>query len=343
MEEDGLTLHFLFQKNEETEDAWSRFPPIADAAFNYINEHFGPYPYKQYSFIQGGDGGMEYPMATLVTGHRSLGSLVGTGIHELLHSWYQGLMGTNEALYPWMDEGFTNWAEAETLNDLRRRGIFSGSAQVNPHLETIQGYRNFMSSGKNEALSIPADHFSTSYAYWLSAYTGGETFLEQIKYIIGKKAVDKGMLDYYWTWRFKHPNPNDFIRVMERASGIELDWFKDYFIYSTHTIDYGIKSVENKDGKSVVNLQRIGKFPMPLDVEVTYADGSKEMFNIPLVIMRGNKPQESLKVKYTVAEDWAWVNQNYELRTNGTVSKVEIDPSGSLADMDLSNNTWEKK
>jgi hypothetical protein len=341
--EDGLTLHFLYQKNEETEDAWSRFPPIADAAFNYINEHFGPYPYKQYSFIQGGDGGMEYPMATLVTGHRSLGSLVGTGIHELLHSWYQGLMGTNEALYPWMDEGFTNWAEAETLNDLRRRGIFSGSAQVNPHLETIQGYRNFMSSGKNEALSIPADHFSTSYAYWLSAYTAGETFLEQIKYIIGKKAVDQGMLDYYWTWRFKHPNPNDFIRVMERASGLELDWFKDYFVYSTHTIDYGIRSVDNKNGKSVVNLQRIGKFPMPLDVEVTYTDGSKEMFNIPLVIMRGNKPQENQKVKYTVANDWAWVNQNYELQTNGTVTKVEIDPSGSLADMDLSNNTWEKK
>ncbi|MCB0662563.1 MAG: M1 family metallopeptidase, partial [Saprospiraceae bacterium] len=278
---DGLTIHFFYQKNENTEDSWSRFPPIADAAFDYINQHFGPYPYKQYSFIQGGDGGMEYPMATLLTGHRSLGSLVGTGIHELMHSWYQGLMGTNEALYAWMDEGFTNWTEGETLNELKRKGIMPGTPVENPHLQTIKGYRNFMMSGKNEALSIHADHFSTSYAYWLTAYTGGETFLEQLRYIMGEEAHAKGMLDYYWTWRFKHPNSNDFIRVMEKASGLELDWFKEYFIYTTHTIDYGVKSVEASGNSTKITLEKIGKFPMPLDVLVTYENGTSEMFNIP--------------------------------------------------------------
>lgn len=341
--DDGLTLHFLFQKNEQTEDAWSRLPPIADAAFHYINEHFGPYPYKQYSFIQGGDGGMEYPMATLLTGHRSLGSLVGTGIHEMMHSWYQGLMGTNEALYPWMDEGFTNWTEGETLNELKRKGIMPGEAVENPHLQSIKGYRNFMNSGKNEALSIHADHFSTSYAYWLSAYTAGETFLEQLRYIIGNEAHAKGMLDYYWTWRFKHPNPNDFIRIMEKASDIELDWFKEYFIYTTHTIDYGVKEVEEGKKETIITLEKIGKFPMPLDVLVTYENGTSEMFNIPLVIMRGNKPQQDKTVQYTVAEDWPWVNATYELKAGKGVSKVVIDPSGSMADMILENNSWSKK
>lgn len=341
--DDGLTLHFLFQKNEQTEDAWSRLPPIADAAFDYVNEHFGPYPYKQYSFIQGGDGGMEYPMATLLTGHRSLGSLVGTGIHEMMHSWYQGLMGTNEALYPWMDEGFTNWTEGETLNELKRKGIMPGEAVENPHLQSIKGYRNFMNSGKNEALSIHADHFSTSYAYWLSAYTAGETFLEQLRYIIGNEAHAKGMLDYYWTWRFKHPNPNDFIRIMEKASDIELDWFKEYFIYTTHTIDYGVKAVEEGKKETIITLEKIGKFPMPLDVLVTYENGTSEMFNIPLVIMRGNKPQQDKTVQYTVAEDWPWVNATYELKAGKGVSKVVIDPSGSMADMILENNSWSKK
>ena len=78
--------------------------------FKYADEHFGKYPYPHYSIIQGGDGGMEYPMATLITGHRTLKSLVGVSVHEAMHSWYQGLLASNEALFAWMDEGFTCYA-----------------------------------------------------------------------------------------------------------------------------------------------------------------------------------------------------------------------------------------
>ena len=89
-------------------------------AYPYMAKTFGPYPYKNYSFIQGGDGGMEYPMATL-----NKSASIGTAIHEWMHSWYQGMLGTNEFLYPWMDEGFTNYACERIIEFLEANKVFS--------------------------------------------------------------------------------------------------------------------------------------------------------------------------------------------------------------------------
>ena len=116
---DGLTLHFFYQENEKTKENWEALPKVMDKAFDFINEHFGQYPYSSYAFIQGGDGGMEYPMATLITGERKMSSLIGVSIHELMHAWYYGVLGNNESLYPWMDEGFTEYATSEVENHFK--------------------------------------------------------------------------------------------------------------------------------------------------------------------------------------------------------------------------------
>ncbi|MEL6277012.1 MAG: M1 family metallopeptidase, partial [Bacteroidota bacterium] len=210
--EDGTTMHFFYQENENTKDNWEALPKIMDAAFAYINKHYGPYPYEQYSFIQGGDGGMEYPMATLITGERSLNGLVGVSVHELMHTWYQMLMGTNEALYAWMDEGFTSWASREVTNHLREKKLIPGDAVDNPHLGTYLSLIGFRESGLQEPLSTHADHFNTNAAYGVAAYVKGAVWLEQLRYIIGEEAFQKTLLQYYDTWRFKHPTPNDFVR-----------------------------------------------------------------------------------------------------------------------------------
>ena len=106
--EDSTAMHFVWQKGKGYDEAWEKLPAIMSRARSIMNEHFGVYPYKSYSFIQGGDGGMEYPLATLITGNRGLNSLVGVAVHEQLHSWYQMVLGSNESLYAWMDEGFTS-------------------------------------------------------------------------------------------------------------------------------------------------------------------------------------------------------------------------------------------
>jgi len=342
---DGTVLHFFYQKNGNTEEAWGRLPAIMDKAFDFINANYGKYPYKQYSFIQGGDGGMEYPMATLITGERSLPSLVGVSVHELMHSWYQMALGTNESLYAWMDEGFTSWASDEVMNYLRGENLIPGRKIENPHASDYQGYANFVRSGFEEPLITHADHFVTNTAYGVAAYVKGAVFLSQLEYIIGQKAFRAGMLRYFDTWKFKHPNSNDFIRVMEKQSGLELDWYREYWVNTVHTIDYGIKSVEEAQkpaGKTVVTLEKNGIMPMPLDVLVLYADGRKELFNIPLRIMRGHKQQEDPEMPFKVLEDWPWVNPTYQFTLDAAPSEILdiiIDPDGRMADVNPDDNS----
>jgi len=348
--EDGMVMHFYYQKNEQTEENWARLPEIMDRAFAFINEHYGPYPYDQYSFVQGGDGGMEYPMATLITGERSLPSLVGVSVHELMHSWYQMMMGTNESLYAWMDEGFTSYASSEVMNFLRAEGLLPGNEVEYPHAGSVRGYVNFSQSGLEEPLSMHSDHFNTNTAYSRAAYTKGAAFLSQVEYIIGKEHFDRGMLDYYYTWRYKHPNVNDFIRVMEKQSGLELDWFKEYFVYTTRTIDYSINEVTAAgDDKAQVSMRKLGLMPMPLDLLVTYTDGSSQLFHIPLRIMRGHKEKETSRygeVEYNVLEDWPWTHPLYEFTIDAPLSEIQqisIDPTGRLADSDAENNIFTNK
>ncbi len=106
--QDGVTLNIVYKRVDSLEKNWQTVADAAVTVLPYMEKRFGKYPYPQYSFIQGGDGGMEYPMATLIKGPS-----LGTVFHEWMHSWYQMMMGTNESLYPWMDEGFTTYAEGE--------------------------------------------------------------------------------------------------------------------------------------------------------------------------------------------------------------------------------------
>ena len=339
---DGIDMHFYYQPGEDTEN-WAMLPDIMDKAFTYINNNFGQYPYSKYSFIQGGDGGMEYPMATLITGHRTLGSLVGVSVHELMHSWFQSTLGFNESLYPWMDEGFTSYATNEVMNHLAEIGALKGAeVQENPHAGYYTGYQNFAKSGAEEALSTHADHYVTNQAYSVGSYVKGCVFLNQIKYILGEEDFQKGMLKFYDTWKFKHPNPNDFIRVMEKQSGLELDWYKEYMVYTTKTVDYKVKKFQTSKRKTtIIELEKIGMMPMPLDVVITTRKGQKYVYNIPLRIMRGNKPQEDMDAKYEVLEDWPWVNESYTMNIPlklKNIKSIEIDPSGRLADIDRTNN-----
>ncbi|HET8866596.1 MAG TPA: M1 family metallopeptidase [Gracilimonas sp.] len=343
----GPKLHFLYQQpavvegaseeqNAQYTENWEELVGYTIDAFKYANEHFGEYPYPQYTNLQGGDGGMEYPMGTLITGGRSLGSLVGVMVHEMYHSWYQNVIATNESLYAWMDEGFTSFASSETMAHLFDR-------EGNPHRGSLQNYRYIAKSDLEEPLSTHADHYNTNGAYSVAAYSKGAVFLNQIRYIIGEEDFREGMLRYHNEWKFKHPTDLDFISIMEKESGMILDWFYEYFVQTTKTIDYSINSVLGNENKTIFKLERIGLMPMPLDILVEYNDGSSEMFYIPLRMMRGEKPAES-DMKRTVLQDWPWVQPEYNLTVNKPASQIKtitIDPSGRLADINPENNSFD--
>lgn len=336
---DGTIIRCFYQPGEKTTDNWEKLPMIMEEAFHFINKKYGQYPFKEYAFIQGGDGGMEYPMATLITGERSLVSLVGVSVHELMHSWYQMVLGSNEALYHWMDEGFTSYASNEVMNYLRSKKLIPGNVEANPHLGSVRGFVNFALSGNEEPLITHADHFLTNTAYGVASYTKGEVLLEQLRYIIGEEAFDKGMLMYFHTWKFKHPNPNDFFRIMEKASGLELDWFKEYFVHTTHTIDYALEEMKDK----TLMLRKVGNMPMPLDITVKTKNGKTHNFYIPLEMMRGEKKGDRFFDNFVVKKDWPWTHPTYALDIGMDVDDVidvKIDASGRMADTNRTNDVY---
>ncbi|MBE26217.1 MAG: peptidase M1 [Saprospirales bacterium] len=343
---DGPLLHFLYQPGEKTTENWQNLPRAMAAAYKWMSARYGKYPYDNYYFVQGGDGGMEYPQLTLITGERSYGSLVGVSIHEWMHSWYQMVLATNEALYPWMDEGFTSFGSTETMNYLKQEGIIPGEIAENPFLGAFNGQANIALSGFEEPLSTHADHYTTNRAYGVGSYIKGQVFLKQLEYVLGKVAFDKALLDYYDTWKFKHPNPNDFIRGFEKNSGLELDWYKEYMVNTTHYIDYALDTIvlNRKYKGASIELSRIGKMPMPLDVLVETQAGKKYMYNIPLQIMRGAKPKDDAGIDgYTVVEDWPWTNPTYSLKVPHKlvdIKKITIDPNTGMVDVDRMNNVW---
>jgi hypothetical protein len=313
----------------EVNDArWQRVLDTAVVAYPIIARTFGPYPYKTYTFVQGGDGGMEYPMATLMKN-----ASIGTAIHEWMHSWYQMMMGSNEALYPWMDEGFTDYATSRVMAEMRGSKGFAAEG-------SYRSYFNLARSGFEEPASTHADHYNTNFAYGAASYSKGAVFMEQLGYIVGAKVRDQILLDYYYQWRFKHPNPNDFIRVAEKRSGMELDWYKEYFINSTKTIDYAVGDINVVDGKATLAVKRVGKMPMPLDVLITYKDGKQEMHNIPLDLMYGTKPAEDATERI-VEKPWRWTHPEYKFtisRGIQDIKSIEIDPSMRMADINRNNN-----
>lgn len=313
---------------------WEEILELASLALPYMDAKFGKYAYNQYSFIQGGDGGMEYPMATLIKGAGP--DLV---IHEWMHSWYQMMLGTNESLYAWMDEGFTTYAESIILQHLTKDTAYA-------HAGTYQAYYQLVRSGKEEPLTTHADHFNFNYAYSNASYTKGAVFLEQLGYIVGADTRDKILLEYYRQWRFKHPDVNDFMRVAEKTSGLKLDWYKEYWVNTTKTIDYAIDSLWEEGNKTKIRLSRIGQVPMPIDLQLTFKDGSKELHYIPMNLMYGEKPVEDPAISRKVYEPWKWTHQVYVIETNRKLLDVvsaEIDPSRRLADLERKNNRLDLK
>ncbi|MES2545265.1 MAG: M1 family metallopeptidase [Bacteroidota bacterium] len=336
---DGTTLHFLYKNNPKIIDNWKKVEPETVKLMQLYNTTVGKYPYDQYSIIQGGDGGMEYAMCTLILGNGTYDGLLGVIAHEMGHSWFQHILATNESKHGWMDEGFTSFLEDYGRNEL------AGDKKVhNPYSGAYNGYYNMANSGKELPQSTHADRFDENRIYSITSYSKGEVFLTQLGYLIGENNLMKTIKRYFNEFKFKHPTPNDIKRVAEKVSGAELDWYLTDWTQTTSTIDYGIKNVLVTDTNTNVSLERIGRIPMPIDIVVEYVDGTKEGFYIPLRMMSYVKENPYPDMKRTVLTDWNWGNPNYELtlKSKSGIKKISIDPSGLMADVNKDNNFFAK-
>ena len=333
---EGTTLHFLYKDSPEIKENWKKLQPKTAEFLAYFNKHIGKYPYDQYSIIQGGDGGMEYAMSTLITGDRKFGSLAGVTAHELAHSWFQHVLATNESKNEWMDEGFTTYISTLAMNEVMNE------EKENPLRSTYEGYIKLATSGVEQPQTTHADRYATNFAYGTSAYSKGAVFLAQLGYVIGEENLSKTIKRYFQEWKFKHPTPTDFIRVGEKVSGMQLDWYLTDWTQTTNVIEYAIDAINKKNEETQITLRRNGLMPMPIDLYVSYNDGTTESFYIPLDLMRGEKENPTPDIKRTVLNDWSWGIPTYNIRLNkpvSTIKSIQIDPSKKLADIRSDNNT----
>lgn len=337
----GVKIYTVFVPSDDSvKNNWKQALELTTEFFDLCGQKFGAYPWPTYSIVQGGDGGMEYGTVTLVTGVRNIKSLVGVIFHEAAHSWYQHLFGINETVDEWFDEGFTSYVEELGMQQLFYK---KGAIETNPMIDAYRAYYKLALSGKEEPMSLLADYYNSNYAYSNQAYNKGAVLAEQLGYIIGQENLEKTFLKFYDLWKFKHPTPNDFKRVAEEISGINLKWYFNLFVNTTRQIDYAIDQVSN----NTITLKNKSNLAMPIDILVEYKDGSKELFYIPLREMRGEKPTENYKIynniKRTILEDWNWTVPTYTFTVDKIPTKVWIDPTQRLADIEASDNQYERK
>ncbi|NAW50648.1 M1 family peptidase [Elizabethkingia argentiflava] len=337
----GPKVYFVYQKSDKTK-YWEEAKSYVTKFFQMMETQFGAYAWPNYTFIQGGDGGMEYGMCSIILGETdSLKNLCDTMFHEGAHSWYQQMLATNESVRPWMDEGFASYAQHYILNQL----FPPLKPEPNPFINTLYDYRKFIRTGKEEPASWLGDHHDDGTAYTYASYIKGELFLVQLGYIMGEQNLSKVLKQYYEEWNMKHPTDRDFMHIAQKISGMDLKWFHNYWINTTKTIDYSIKSVKYNIASTTITLVNNGSLPMPIDFNILTKNREILTFHIPLNMMRTPK-EKDIYGSINVMPYWNWTQKEYEITVPYTKSQIQamgIDFSQRLADVNPEDNIIEVK
>lgn len=252
-----------------------RYLDVAVDALLAYGDWYGPYPHPRLTVVDvpesaGGAGGMEYP--TLVTGG-TLGLPEGTRLdemvlaHEIGHQWWPMQTATNEAQEPWLDEGLTEYSGARLMEETGRQ-VRLGPAVDVPALD-LGGY----ASDPGVRADLPAAAYDGEYA--IAVYNKPAVGLMTLERTVGTERFRGAMAAYLAEWRYRHPTAADFRAVMERELG-DLSWFFDDFIATEGQIGY--RALPLDDGSATV--ERTGAVPAPVEVEVRFADGGAQLFQL---------------------------------------------------------------
>src|SRR5438093_2655918 len=310
----------------------SYYPPVADSiwrestkmvrhSIKHYSEKWFQYPYPTAINVNGPVGGMEYPMMVFCASRRSTRGLFGVTTHELGHQWFPMIVGSNERLYAWMDEGFNTF-----MNTYSARAFYHDT--TGPGGSGIDNWAGFAGSGRDEAPSImPADRVP-GFLLGAAAYSKpavGQFVLRHS--ILGDTTLfDRAFREYIRRWAFKHPTPADFFRSMEDGVGEDLSWFWRGWFYRTDVVDLAVDSVRTRTDSTgtsaLVYLSSLGGLPMPVDLRLTYASGATEDVRLPVEIW-------DLGNRYT-----------YLRKVPADVVRVEIDPAQNFPDVRRGNNIW---
>jgi len=310
-----VLVHTLYRPSAPE---WEEANQMVRDALQYFSEQWYPYPYSHITSVEGPIEGMEYPMLTFDPRAPSREERQWVLAHELGHQWMPMIVGSNERLYPWMDEGFNTFIDLAGAARYFAGTAYGDSIEVHPlHL-----YQDHAIPGQEQPLiTRPVE---VKDLFW-TGYQKPALMMQTLRYeVLGKERFDAAFRAYLRAWAYKHPTPADFFRLMRDASGMDLDWYWRDWVFTTARLDQAVDSIgRTRDGEKVF-LSNRGSMMLPLEMDLTFRDGSKERVRLPV-------------------EMW---NQGskfaYRLRSAREVSRVVIDPRRVLPDIDRANNTRDR-
>ena len=309
----GKTLvHTLYRPSAPE---WEEANRMVRDAVEYYSEQWYPYPYPHITSIEGPIEGMEYPMITFDPRAPSREERQWVLAHELGHQWMPMIVGSNERLYPWMDEGFNTFIDLGNAARYFKGTPYGDSIEVHPlHL-----YPDHAIADREQPLiSRPIEGHDL---FW-TGYQKPALMMQTLRYeVLGKERFDYAFRQYLRAWAYKHPTPADFFRVMRDASGMDLDFFWRDWIYTTARLDQAVDSLGTADGAEKVFLSNRGTMTLPLEMELAYADGTTERVRLPVEM-------------WNLGPRFA-----YRVRGGRRVTGVVVDPRGVLPDVDRKNNS----
>ncbi|MDP7062361.1 MAG: M1 family metallopeptidase [Planctomycetota bacterium] len=295
---------------------WGDATQMARVAIEGYNQRLIPYPYPTASNVLGAEGGMEYPMIIFCRG-RSESSVYGVTTHEIGHNWFPMVINTDERRHAWMDEGFNTFINGYSTADWFGE---QGLSENDP-----ARFAMFMTDPKQMPVATPPDMLGSMELGVLEYMKTGVGLTLLRETILGPERFDYAFRKYMERWAFKSPQPADFFRTMEDASGMDLAWFWRGWFYENAYLDWEVSGVAKpKPGVGPrVRLDNLGKLVMPVHLRVTYTDGSSEDYTRPVEI-------------------WFQANRVViELPGNLEIAKVTIDPDKRYPDIDRKNNIWD--
>lgn len=309
----------VFPPESET---WAQGVLFAKHAIEFFSDYLLPYPYPHATAAFGPPqvGGMEYPMITFINDRDEPASLNGVVTHELSHFWVPMIVGTKENAYAWMDEGFTTFNTALALTDYYGADTPRGRTRDG----AMRGYLNAVRAGAEVPIMRHTDYAENGFGRSIAAYSKPGMLMHALRHMMGEATFDRAYRDYIDAWKYKHPMPWDFFRMMEGAAGTALDWFWKAWFYDTATLDQAIASVESRPDGPAVTVRNHGDAVMPVELRVTLEDGTASTIVWPANVWAGTR-----EVTRTLAVD-------------GTVRTIVIDPEAWYPDTDRSNNTWKR-
>jgi hypothetical protein len=308
----GILIESLYRPSA---DKWPEVNRMGREAIKYFSEQWYPYPWSHATTVEGPIEGMEYPMLTFTPNSAAREDLQWVIAHEFGHEWFPMVVGSNERLYPWMDEGFNTFIDLGNAAKYFQGAPYGDSIEVHPlHL--------YAEHGKNEQPLI-TNPTQVRDLFW-GGYQKPALMMQMLRYeVLGRDRFDAAFRQYIRAWAFKHPTPADFFRLMRDQSGMDLDWFWRGWIFSTARLDQAVDSVTARaDGGSNIHLANRGTMVMPAELSLTFSDGSRTTVKLPV-------------------EMWNLGSQFvYRVPEKKRVTRAEVDPRRALPDTDRGNNAW---